>query len=225
MRILVFLAAVCTLAACGNSSGATPATGDDSTGGDSQISGTDAVSDVVSGTDALADVPSTGCTPTYTGAIPGATLDLSNTPCTFSISAAKGVFNLPYIVKISGSETLSMDGLWGGCQVAATNVHGGIATAESIGDGASQKWCMCDVGLCAPTTSPFVATTVGAYPVAFSWDGKNWNGPSDTGNQPGAAFAPGMYTFTVSLTGKRQAADGATQPFAASASLPIKLTP
>ena len=33
------------------------------------------------------------------------------------------------------------------------------------------------------------------------WDGRNWYGPSDTGNREGAAFPPGTYTIALSATG------------------------
>jgi len=207
-------------------SGVTDATALDSAADATAAAGTDAFSDAAldadsaSGTDATA----TACAPTYTGSIPGAQLDLSMTPCKFSISAAKGVFNLPYGLTISSANTLSMDGTAGGCQPPVSSFHGGIAAAEHV-SGGGQSWCLCDVGLCAPTGSPFAATVPGDYATNFAWDGNNWNGPSDTGNKPGPAFPLGSYLFTVTVSGKHQAPDGATQPFSAAASLTIVLSP
>ena len=36
----------------------------------------------------------------------------------------------------------------------------------------------------------------------FAWDGLNWWGPSDTGNEPGLPFPVGDYTLTVSAEGR-----------------------
>ena len=232
-----------TLVACGNSAGLSPVSSDDATTADLQSSSTDATGTDATGTDALhvdamdvapdvadgtdaasPDVSATACAPVYEGAIPGAALDLTKTPCTFSISAAHGVFNLAYGLTISSANTLSLDGTSGGCQPPASAFHGGIAAGEHV-SGGGQSWCLCDVGLCAPTGSPFTATVPGSYMVNFTWDGNNWNGPSDTGNKPGAAFPPGSYVFTVNVSGKREAPDGAIQPFSAAATLPIVLTP
>ena len=182
-----------------------------------------AFSDAVSA-DSSPDVPVSACAPTYEGSIPGAILDLSKTPCAFSISAAKGVFNLGYKLSVESAQKLSVGGDLGGCPPQASSIHGGIATFEQVG-GNSQKWCLCDTGLCAPVKPPFTASTPGSYDVAFTWDGMNWSGPSDTGNKPGPAFPAGSYTFSVSVSGEHQLPDGTTETFAAVAKLPITLTP
>ena len=178
----------------------------------------------VAALDVAADVPAAACVPTYEGSIPGATLDLSKTTCSFSIAAAKGVFNLGYRLTVATSEKLSVGGNLGGCPPSPGSVHGGVATFEQI-DGGGQKWCMCDTGLCAPVEPPFVASTPGGYDVVFPWDGKNFQGPSDTGNKPGPAFPPGSYVFSVTVKGNHQKADGTTESFSAVAKLPIVLTP
>lgn len=187
----------------------------------------DTASDIVPDVapDIIPDVPASACAPTYEGAIPGAVIDLSKTPCTFSISGAKGVFNLPYKLTISSVEKLSIGGNLGGCPPQAESIHGGIATFEVIGGGNSQKWCLCDTGLCAPTTPPFTPSVPGSYSVNFTWDGNNWYGPSDTGNKPGPAFPPGSYVFSVEVKGDHEKADGSVEAFSAVAKLPITLTP
>ena len=35
----------------------------------------------------------------------------------------------------------------------------------------------------------------------FTWTGRSWWGPSDTGNPMGAPFPPGSYTLEVSAVG------------------------
>ncbi len=251
-RISFLFTALLACAACGNSTGSTTASTDDAATSDLQISGTDAVgtdaisdatSDIANGTDAISDaapdiasgtdavtadtspdVPISTCAPTYEGSIPGAQFDLSKTPCAFSISAANGVFNLGYKLTVASAAKLSIGGDLGGCLPQASSIHGGIATFEQVG-GNSQKWCVCDTGLCAPVKPPFTASTPGSYDVAFIWDGMNWYGPSDTGNKPGPAFPVGSYTFSVSVSGEHQLPDGTTETFAAVAKLPITLTP
>ena len=238
--------ALAACAACGNASGSTSTSADDAATSDLQISGTDATTadlantdavgtdavsdattDVASGTDAVSadsspDVPVSACAPTYEGSIPGAILDLSKTPCAFSISAAKGVFNLGYKLSVESAQKLSVGGDLGGCPPQASSIHGGIATFEQVG-GNSQKWCLCDTGLCAPVKPPFTASTPGSYDVAFTWDGMNWYGPSDTGNKPGPAFPAGSYTFSVSDRAEDYVR--LIETFAAVAKLPITLTP
>jgi hypothetical protein len=71
---------------------------------------------------------------------------------------------------------------------------------ENLGDN-GQNYCLCDQGLC-PGSGPDPITIVqGTYPGSFSWDGKNWSGPSDFNAQKGPAFTPGDYTLTVSSKG------------------------
>lgn len=242
MRAFWLATLLCGVTACGNTSGGDVGGTGDATASDLQISGTDSIdndgattdattADVAdaSGTDAATvditpDIAST-CQPSYTGSIPGATLDLSKTPCAFSISAAKGVFNLNYALQIATAEQLSIGGNLAGCLPQEASIHGGIATFEVIDGPPTQKWCICDVGLCAPVTPPFTASIPGDYLVPFTWDGNNWYGPSDTGNKPGPAFTPGNYVFTVSVSGDHKKADGSTVAFSASAKLPITLTP
>ena len=55
--------------------------------------------------------------------------------------------------------------------------------------GNGQSYCLCDTGLCGPASLPPVTLRAGNYAGAFSWDGKNWNGPSDTDNPKGAPFS------------------------------------
>ncbi|MCL2449160.1 MAG: hypothetical protein FWD17_09450 [Polyangiaceae bacterium] len=87
---------------------------------------------------------------------------------------------------------------------------------KAVLSGAGQSYCVCDLGLpypqcpvgdgeggtapldsnadaCAPVTIP-----AGAYPMTFTWDGRNWDGPSDTGNEEGNLFPAGDYQLVVS---------------------------
>ena len=172
------------------------------------------------GDDVDAAVPF-ACEPTATGAIPGAHFDLSQTPCQFSIAAAKGAFPLPYRVVVESSEHLTLPTNAGQCQT--DQVYGNVGVFERL-DGNGQTWCMCDTGLCAGNSPP-LTTVPGTYDAKFVWDGKNFQGPSDTMQQPGAPFPPGLYQFHVRSSGQRQKADGSQEPYAAEATLRVRLDP
>jgi hypothetical protein len=86
--------------------------------------------------------------------------------------------------------------------------------------GGNESYCICDNGLCpAPPDTP-ITLHPGTYPGVFEWDGKNWNGPSDTGNPKGPPFPPGEYTLDVSTTGLV-----AGQAFEVRGTLNVKLIP
>ena len=79
----------------------------------------------------------------------------------------------------------------------------GLIVFERI-QGGGNVFCRCDEGLCdgfdaTPRTIPR-----GATPGRFTWNGRNWQGPSDTGAPPDEPFPPGLYTLTVSAVGRYQ---------------------
>jgi len=65
----------------------------------------------------------------------------------------------------------------------------------------------------------------GTYHATFTWDGKNWSGPSDTGNPKGAAFPTGDYHLDVSAIGSVAADDGGTRMFTVASEFRITLVP
>ncbi len=69
-------------------------------------------------------------------------------------------------------------------------------------EGGDERWCICDTGLCAGTPVPPATIEPGRYAGRIDWDGRNWFGPSDFGNPPGAPFPPGDYTVSVRLVGE-----------------------
>jgi hypothetical protein len=89
--------------------------------------------------------------------------------------------------------------------------------------GGSQNYCLCDNGLCAPPSTDPVSLSPGIYPETFTWQGKNWTGPSDTPTPMGAPFPPGDYTLRVSALGWRGTVD--QDPFTVSATWVLHLVP
>ena len=76
----------------------------------------------------------------------------------------------------------------------------GLILFEDL-NGNAERYCVCDQGLCG--SPPLVPATIpaGQTPGAFTWTGRNWWGPSDTGNPLGDPFPAGTYTLEVSAIG------------------------
>jgi hypothetical protein len=84
-----------------------------------------------------------------------------------------------------------------------------LGLAEIVDDGQKdqgQTYCVCDMGL--PTgKSNELHVPAGTYAGSFMWNGKNWNGPSDTMSPKGAAFPAGSYVLTVQGAGTLMSPD------------------
>lgn len=88
--------------------------------------------------------------------------------------------------------------------------------------GNGQEYCICDVGSGSGRTAPVATLPKGEYPRKFTWDGRNWHGPSDTMAAKGRPFPPGEYTLSVSFRGTRMV-DGKPVRFQLSDSVPVRL--
>jgi hypothetical protein len=99
----------------------------------------------------------------------------------------------------------------------------GLAALEKIWGGDGQAYCLCDTGRCAPEeiTADLVP---GSWETAYPWDGRNWNGPSDTMNPEGPPFPPGFYRFEVRAAGSTPG-EGGPQTFEVFASKTFLLVP
>jgi hypothetical protein len=76
----------------------------------------------------------------------------------------------------------------------------GLIPFEEL-SGNGHRYRLSDVGLGdIPSTTP---TTIkqGSYSRNFTWDGRNWSGPSDYGHPKGAPFPAGDYALHVSCIG------------------------
>ncbi|MGF1578319.1 MAG: hypothetical protein ACFCD0_03025 [Gemmataceae bacterium] len=74
--------------------------------------------------------------------------------------------------------------------------------------GNKQRYCIRDVGLGIPPQRVFRTIQKGKYKQSFTWDGRNWSGPSDFDNPKGKPFPPGTYKLTVSFVGQVKTDEG-----------------
>ncbi len=170
--------------------------------------------------DAASDGAGAGaCSVTTSSSLPGVSIVFrAPVTCTFTLAQAQAGIMIPYDVVVASDvpNVVSAPQDAGGCGAPGSS---GLIVFEQLGGG-GQSYCVCDTGLCAPGSRPPVTVHAGSYGGIFSWSGRNWAGPSDTGNPMGAAFPAGSYALTVSARGTRGGAS-----FAVTTTLTIRLTP
>lgn len=164
-----------------------------------------------------AGAPGAPCMGTTSSTLPGVALEFpSDVKCIYTVTEVSGGIKIPYRLTIDPAlaGTVVKNDSQASCETPGAS---GLFVFERLAGGA-ESYCICDGGLCAqPSMTPLAP---GAYPMAFGWDGKNWSGPSDTGNPKGAPFPQGTYTLTVRAAGS-VLATGA--PFVVTATLQILL--
>ena len=145
-------------------------------------------------------------------------------PCSYTAAQVAAGIQIVYdeVITAAVAGLSPSAGDAGGC---AQPDDAGLIVSYRI-SGPGQNYCLCDTGLCAPQ-STVTSTVVGSHTRQIPWDGRNWNGPSDTGNREGAAFPPGTYTITLSATGSRTSDAGidAGDTFSVTTSRSIAITP
>ena len=158
------------------------------------------------------------CSVEMTGTLPGVSIEVSSMSCRYRRGEA-AVFT--YRVTVDASvpaidvpESNSCDCNHRNAQIDSW-VSWTIAGTSSAGS--SQQYCLCDTGCCAPQSSATITPQQGTIEENIMWPGRVWQGPSDTGNEPGDYFEVGTYNVTVSFAGYAQG--GVT------ASLPIEIVP
>jgi hypothetical protein len=132
------------------------------------------------------------------GTLKGVSFDLSGNDCVFTLDEIAAGISLHYriVVEEELHNVVSRPLDAGQCDELGP---AGLRTFEKI-HGNDQTYCICDSGLCGgPQES--VDLVPGDYSDSFDWDGRNWNGPSDTGNPMGAPFPPGEYVLVVRSEG------------------------
>jgi hypothetical protein len=182
--------------------------------------GPDAGLDNVTTPDATEEdfAPQPGCQYESDGSLPSLTIDLSGNKCKFTLAEAAGGIKFSYRIKVAKKlekvASIPLDA--GKCdEVAAC----GLRMFEKI-YGGDNHFCWCDAGLCGKVAEP-LDIAGGTYSDSFVWNGRNWNGPSDTGTPPGEPFPPGTYTLVLRAEGTFGVAQG---EFAETATMKIELT-
>jgi hypothetical protein len=162
------------------------------------------------------------CRGTSVSSLPGVSVRLVPTRCSYSVKEALAGVDVPYDLVVDGQVGAVVprpldDGQCGGPGASGLIPWVGVA-------GGGQSYCICDTGLCAPPAPAPIRLAPGCYQGAAHWQGVNWRGPSDTGNAPGAAFPPGNYVVTLRHAGQ-VVHDGGTQGFGVDATMVVTITP
>jgi hypothetical protein len=146
------------------------------------------------------------CNGAASSSLPGASLTFPDDRCSYTQAEAAAGITIRYQVEIAadlaGVHPSPTDA--GRCEQPGAS---GLVVGFGIA-GNGQSYCICDTGLCDQQTFT-TAPRAGTYPTQIAWDGRNWSGPSDTGNPKGAPFPPGTYNLTLTARGSVDgAADG-----------------
>jgi len=165
--------------------------------GEEVDNGAGASSSASSGSGGGSKCASSIATPT----LPGVHLEFTSTKCVFTLAEAAAGIQIDYRI-IVDEDILTVvpkpqdDG---GCGQPGPS---GLIVFEDLSrSGSSDRYCLCDVGLCPAGGTP-VTLKAGTYESSFLWDGRNWTGPSDFGNPKGEPFPPGEATLVLSARGE-----------------------
>ena len=165
------------------------------------------------------------CEPEATSNLPGVALILDTTPCILTLAEVAEGVTLAW--------TLDIDTAHSGVVPENLNTENcgpterpesGLVVFASI-RGVNDTYCpWCDQGLCDPgrTLGPWELSE-GEFAGALEWTGRNWRGPSDTGNPLGEPFPNGEYTFRVEAHGTYVDDNGVGVEFSVVATRPIVL--
>ena len=99
----------------------------------------------------------------------------------------------------------------------------GLYPFEEI-SGQEQRYGIRDRGMCPGKERRPGTITRATYQQSFEWDGRNWNGPSDTNQPKGKPFPPGTYDLEVSVRGEVETPAG-RKPYRIAKSLKVTLKP
>jgi hypothetical protein len=117
-----------------------------------------------------------------------------------SLEGAAAGITIPYtiIVEQDVADVVVLPQDAGSC--GQPGASGLIVFEQLTGNG--ENYCRCDEGLCAGPNQTPSTIPAGETAASFEWTGRNWYGPSDTGNPLGAPFPAGIYTLEASAIGR-----------------------
>jgi hypothetical protein len=165
-----------------------------------------------------ASAPADSCSPaTGSSDLPGVRLEITSGPCalTQAQAAAGASFGYRLVVDADVPGIVALNDLASCLQPDSSGL---ILAAEISGNG--QSFCPTyDLGRC-PQNSATTTAKAGSFDYELVWDGRNWQGPSDTNQPEGASFPAGSYTLSVTATGTRLV-DAGVLPFTVAVSRPL----
>ena len=137
-----------------------------------------------------------------TSTLPGACIRMDAQDGLTSVEAAAAGISIPYTILVEETleDVVVLPQDAGNCGAPGPS---GLIVFERL-QGGGQIYCVCDEGLCAGPDATPRTVPAGATEAAFEWTGRNWTGPSDTGNALGDPFPTGIYNLTVSAAGRYQ---------------------
>jgi len=161
------------------------------------------------------------CTGTASSDLPGVSLAFPSQTCTYTAAQVAAGISIAYQEVID--HPIELYPTFPDAGACESPDDAGLLVGYKIAGG-GQSYCRCDIGLCQG--EPLSATAVaGTHDRTFTWDGRNWNGPSDTNNPEGDPFPPGVYTITLTSTGTwADSTDASVPPYTLTATFPLTIT-
>jgi hypothetical protein len=154
--------------------------------------------------------------------LPDVSIHILRDDCTFTLAEARAGISVPYEVTVANDveQVVVTPAAGTYCYQAGTS---GLLVFENLGGG-GQHYCLCDRGLPNRSYCEQPATLhAGVYSAAFTWDGRNWTGPSDTNNPKGEYFPVGAYRLDIIAQGSQGAIDAGATAFSVNAAFGINL--
>ncbi len=148
-------------------------------------------------------------------------IEVTAAKCQFTLAEAAAGITIGYDIVIDHDVVGITPQTQTGCGQPGPS---GLIVFEKLGVDPT-SYCLCESGHCAPYVGKPGVLSKGTFGQTFTWDGKAWNGPSDTGTPEGAAFPVGTYTLVLSAKGTQTAANGSATPFEAKTSVDVTLVP
>ncbi len=134
--------------------------------------------------------------------LPGVSLDIEDSPCSFTQAELAGVVAFEYSLVLE--DTLTMVTVFPHEMPLAClepDDKSGLVISEEISNESGSVYCpLCDFGRCSSRAAPRTAFA-GNYGYELLWSGRYWQGPSDTDAPLGRPVPPGSYEVVLRVAG------------------------